>query len=80
MKNPIPESNNASADVAVQEKPPKGSSKVTGKLRKTLNLNTYKDHSLGDYVESIRRYGTVASYSTELVNRILLIFIPLQSD
>ena len=80
MKNPIPESNNASADVAVQEKPPKGSSKVTGKLRKTLNLNTYKDHSLGDYVESIRRYGTVDSYSTELVNRILLIFIPLQSD
>lgn len=38
------------------------------KLRKTLNLNTYKDHSLGDYVETIRRYGTVDSYSTELVN------------
>ncbi|KJA27429.1 hypothetical protein HYPSUDRAFT_130944 [Hypholoma sublateritium FD-334 SS-4] len=31
----------------------------------TLNLNTYKDHSLGDYVGSIRRYGTVDSYSTE---------------
>ncbi|KJA13829.1 hypothetical protein HYPSUDRAFT_99722, partial [Hypholoma sublateritium FD-334 SS-4] len=30
-----------------------------------LNLNTYKDHSLGDYVESIRQYGTVDSYSTE---------------
>ncbi|KJA15697.1 hypothetical protein HYPSUDRAFT_114344, partial [Hypholoma sublateritium FD-334 SS-4] len=45
-----------------------GASKSTnsaGKLRKTLNLNTYKDHSLGDYVESIRRYGTIDSYSTE---------------
>ncbi len=38
------------------------------KIRKILNLNTYKDHSLGDYVETIRRYGTVDSYSTELVN------------
>lgn len=42
--------------------------KATGKLRKVLNLNTYKDHSLGDYVESIRRYGTVDSYSTEAVS------------
>lgn len=41
------------------------STNSAGKLRKTLNLNTYKDHSLGDYVESIRRYGTVDSYSTE---------------
>ena len=42
--------------------------KTTGRLRKTLNLNTYKDHALGDYVESIRQNGTVDSYSTELVN------------
>ncbi|KJA21107.1 hypothetical protein HYPSUDRAFT_141225, partial [Hypholoma sublateritium FD-334 SS-4] len=42
-------------------------SAATGRLRKMLNLNTYKDHSLGDYVESIRRNGTVDSYSTELI-------------
>lgn len=67
----------ASAALPAQEVA-SGPSKVTGKLRKTLNLNTYKDHSLGDYVESIRRYGTVDSYSTEMVNQIL-VFIPLSS-
>lgn len=39
--------------------------KAAGKLRKALNLKTYKDHSLGDYVETIRRNGTTDSYSTE---------------
>lgn len=34
---------------------------------KQFNLNTYKTHSLGDYVEAIRRYGTTDSYSTESV-------------
>lgn len=43
--------------------------KPTGRQRKTLNLNTYKDHSLGDYVESIRQNGTVDSYSTESASR-----------
>lgn len=33
-----------------------------------FNLNTYKAHSLGDYVETIRQYGTTDSYSTELVS------------
>lgn len=37
------------------------------RLKKSLNLNTYKNHSLGDYTEAIRRYGTVDSYSTESV-------------
>jgi hypothetical protein len=31
---------------------------------KTLNLNTYKVHALGDYTASIRQYGTTDSYST----------------
>ena len=35
---------------------------------KGFNLNTYKLHSLGDYVETIRRYGTTDSYSTQLVS------------
>lgn len=35
--------------------------------KKTMNLNTYKVHALGDYVDTIRRLGTSDSYSTELV-------------
>lgn len=34
-----------------------------------MNLNTYKVHALGDYVETIRRYGTTDSYSTESVRQ-----------
>ncbi|KJA13591.1 hypothetical protein HYPSUDRAFT_151446 [Hypholoma sublateritium FD-334 SS-4] len=41
------------------------SENAAGALPKVLNLNTYKDHSLGDYVETIRQCGTVDSYSTE---------------
>ncbi|KAG6905478.1 hypothetical protein DXG01_002467 [Tephrocybe rancida] len=37
---------------------------VTRKL-KTLNLDTYKYHALGDYVACIREFGTTDSYSTE---------------
>lgn len=35
--------------------------------KKTFNMNTYKHHALGDYVETIRTYGTCDSYSTEAV-------------
>lgn len=35
---------------------------------KQLNLNTYKFHSLGDYPEMIRRFGTIDSYSTQAVS------------
>jgi len=38
-----------------------------GRRRKTLNINTFKSHSLGDYVRTIRMYGTTDSFSTELV-------------
>jgi hypothetical protein len=42
--------------------------------KKTLNINTYKFHVLGDYVTSIRHFGTMDSYSTEPVScRSLLI-------
>ncbi|KAF9464233.1 hypothetical protein BDZ94DRAFT_1216685 [Collybia nuda] len=33
---------------------------------KTLNLNTYKFHALGDYVRAIRMFGTTDSYSTQI--------------
>ena len=38
------------------------------KKAKSFNLNTYKLHSLGDYVATIRRIGTTDSYSTERVS------------
>lgn len=43
------------------------STRGSGRRAKTLNLNTYKFHSYGDYVATIRRYGTMDSYSSELV-------------
>ncbi|KAK0183719.1 hypothetical protein F5146DRAFT_1106407 [Armillaria mellea] len=36
-----------------------------------LNLNTFKFHSLGDYVASIHLFGTTDSYSTQMVESIL---------
>jgi hypothetical protein len=45
-------------------------SRTTSNARqlKSLNLNTYKVHALGDYALAIRSYGTTDSYSTETVN------------
>ena len=39
-----------------------------GRLPKAFNMQTYKFHALGDYVEAIKTYGTVDSYSTEVVS------------
>lgn len=38
----------------------------TGPSKKELNLNTYKFHALGDYVATIRLFGTTDSYSTQV--------------
>jgi hypothetical protein len=35
---------------------------------KTLNLNTYKVHALGDYVNTIKQYGTTDSYNSQIVS------------
>ncbi|KAG1857827.1 hypothetical protein F4604DRAFT_1931350 [Suillus subluteus] len=35
------------------------------KKKKSFNFHTYKFHALGDYVASIRRFGTTDLYSTE---------------
>ena len=40
--------------------------------KKKLNLNTYKFHALGDYVSTIRLFGTTDSYSTQVVSPIRL--------
>jgi hypothetical protein len=45
------------------------SSKSDGPRPKRFNLRTYKYHALGDYPDTIRRFGTTDSYSTEPVSR-----------
>ena len=44
-----------------------GAETQTGRKIKTLNLSTYKLHTLGDYASNIRRYGTTDNYSTQTV-------------
>ena len=44
-----------------------GARKGGSSKKKTLNLNTYKFHALGDYVATIRLFGTTDSYSTQVV-------------
>jgi hypothetical protein len=46
---------------------------VRSSRRKKLNLNTYKFHALGDYVATIRLFGTTDSYSTQVVSFIYII-------
>jgi hypothetical protein len=48
-----------------------GEASESGLRTKQFNMNTYKHHALGDYVESIRAYGTCDSYSTELVCEVI---------
>lgn len=45
-----------------------GTSRSSTRQPIKYSLNTYKHHCLGDYVESIRMYGTTDSYSTEPVS------------
>jgi hypothetical protein len=40
----------------------------TSGRKKNFTLNTYKYHACGDYPNTIRRYGTTDSYSTEIVS------------
>jgi hypothetical protein len=40
----------------------------SGRQPKQFNLNTYKFHALGDYCNTIRRFGTTDSYSTQAVS------------
>ncbi|KAH7920815.1 hypothetical protein BV22DRAFT_1020565, partial [Leucogyrophana mollusca] len=65
--------------------PPPKSAKQAGKekappppapKRKLLNLQTYKYHALGDYPNTIRRFGTTDSYTTQTVGTTTLNLIP----
>ena len=49
-------------------------SKSDGPLPKTFNLQTYKYHSLGDYANTIRCFGTTDSFSTEPVGLLQVCF------
>lgn len=40
---------------------------TSARIPKRLNLKTYTYHALGDYVWTIRRYGTTDSYTTQTV-------------
>lgn len=48
---------------------PGGDERRTGseKKKKQFNLNTYKFHSLGDYANTIRKFGTIENTSTQQV-------------
>jgi hypothetical protein len=50
---------------SAQSNPP---AKPKARVKRELNIQTYKFHSLGDYVETIRRYGTTDSYTTEVAS------------
>ena len=49
------------------ELPREAGTQKGGAKKKVLNLNTYKFHALGDYVATIRLFGTTDSYPTQLV-------------
>jgi hypothetical protein len=56
------------------------SSPKNAQRTKTFNLQTYKFHALGDYVSTIRRYGTSDSYSSEPVSPIYFIINTLLTN
>jgi hypothetical protein len=45
--------------------------------KKHFNLQSFKPHALGHYVEAIRMFGTTDSYSTQLVRQFTLYFMLL---
>jgi hypothetical protein len=68
---PSPSTANANANSTsttsnVSPTPAAPSSTSTSCRPKTLNIFTYKFHSLGDYVQAIRLFGGTDSFSTQL--------------
>lgn len=52
-----------------------GQQDLDSRRPKTLNLQTYKYHALGDYVETIKRLGTTDSYTSEAVRKLILLLM-----
>jgi len=44
-----------------------GDAETGGRRAKRFNLSTYKFHAMGDYVRSIRLFGTTDSFTTQIV-------------
>jgi hypothetical protein len=53
--------------------------KPGGPKLKFFNLNTFKLHSLGHYADTIRRFGTTDSYSTQIVCPLIVLARPIHS-
>jgi hypothetical protein len=53
--------------------------KPRGPKLKFFNLNTFKLHSLGHYADTIRRFGTTDSYSTQIVCPFIALARPIHS-
>ncbi|KAG2128297.1 uncharacterized protein EDB93DRAFT_1096171, partial [Suillus bovinus] len=45
--------------------------------KKSFNMKTYKFHALGDYVQSIKFFGTTDSFTTQIVWRWFIIILSL---
>lgn len=65
-----PSKPDASKPTAGPSKPSASKPEPTSDERtlKVFSLDTYKAHSLGDYVEAIKQHGTTDSFSTETVS------------
>lgn len=46
-----------------------------GRKAKKFNMNTYKFHAMGDYVQSIWLFGTTDSFTTQIVSKFLSYFL-----
>lgn len=64
----LPKEADARDRKASKDKDPNRPVKASSTRRpKVYKINTYKHHSLGDYVDAIKMYGTCDSFNTELV-------------
>ncbi|KAG1779369.1 hypothetical protein EV702DRAFT_1214493 [Suillus placidus] len=79
----LPRERAARQQKLVQRIGPNGiASEPSGPRVKRFNLSTYKFHAMGDYVRTIKLFGTTDSFTTqigELVHRALKAFYPLTS-
>jgi hypothetical protein len=49
------------------KEPRRDEGESSGRRQRNFNIQTYKFHALGDYVDTIKVFGTTDSFSTEVV-------------
>jgi hypothetical protein len=64
-ETPTPSSSTSSTKTSGKGKEKTAVRRPAGRNKKDFSRRTYKNHSLGDYVRTIRMFGTTDSYSTE---------------